>query len=129
MNEGRICSQEMDQTPTRPGSSAPASADLIERLNHGADILWDGPFAMPASATLMREAADVLRRVSNLISNFEDQADTTIPIRAIRRALNPVLDEGRCVAAHMGGSRCVDRCMCPRDCSERPLAASAITKS
>lgn len=27
----------------------------------------------------------------------------------------------KCVAEHMGGERCVGRCLCPKDCSEKPL--------
>lgn len=27
----------------------------------------------------------------------------------------------KCVAEHMGGERCVGKCLCPKDCCETPL--------
>jgi hypothetical protein len=208
MDEGRTCFQEMDQAPTRPGSSAPATADLIERLKRGADVLSESPFAMPAAATLMREAARALQELApegtiksaservglsqkDDLRSFEGLGEQSpafnavqghqrshlpppgVPRRACvylmskaelaimdakraveaagcdprltealdnlhqaQRLVADVVDEdcakvtmGRCVAAHMGGSRCIERCMCPRDCTERPLAPLAQTDS
>lgn len=87
----------------------------------------------------MRAAAAEIERLRAALQKIADheyaEADwaitgsrpDTIWEAVARAALRGVNEQtaptSKCVAEHMGGKRCVEKCLCPKDCCEIPLAA------